>query len=189
MCAGASVFEALHAGGATPNSHIGVVGIGGLGHMAILFAKAMGCEVSAISATASKRQDALALGADHFFESSQNMQNEGAGIDVLLITSNAVPELSTLLPLLERRATIVLMTIQGEALKVPYMQFVLPGHRLIASTEANRENHIAMLEFAARQKIVPWVEEFEMNEKGIGEAFGRLEGGGMRYRGVLVRKD
>jgi D-arabinose 1-dehydrogenase-like Zn-dependent alcohol dehydrogenase len=67
------------------------------------------------------------------------------------------------------------------------MDFVLPGHRLIASTEASRENHLRMLEFAARNGVKPWVETFEMSEKGVKEAFERLERGGMRYRGVLVR--
>lgn len=153
--------------------------------MAILFAKAMGCEVTAISSTASKKDDAKALGADHFIDSSAEMERTGEGIDVLLLTSNSVPNLKTFLPLLARRATIVLMTIQMESIEIPYMDFVLPGHRLIASTEASRENHVRMLNFAARKNIRPWVEEFEMSENGLQEAFGKLEGGGMRFRGVL----
>lgn len=187
MCAGASTFEALHAAGVSSTSHVGVVGIGGLGHMAILFAKAMGCEVSAISSTATKESDARALGADHFIlsDAEAGMEKPGEGIDILLITSNSVPQLKKLLPLLARRATIVLMTIQGEAIEVPYMDFVLPGHRLIASTEASRENHVKMLEFVVEKGIEPWVEEFEMSEEGIGEAFKKLEEGRMRYRGVL----
>lgn len=154
--------------------------------MAILFASAMGCSVTAISSTASKREDALSLGADRFLDSSADVP-AGGDIDVLLITSNAVPSLSKLIPLMARRGTIVLMTIQGEALELPYMDFVLPGLRLIASTEASRENHIAMLEFAARKGVEPWVEEFEMNHSGLAKAFGKLESGGMRYRGVLAR--
>lgn len=79
------------------------------------------------------------------------------------------------------------MTIQQESLAVPYMQFVLPGHRLIASTEASRENHIKMLEFADRHQIKPWVEVFGMDATGLKEAFEMLESGNMRYRGVLQR--
>ena len=105
-----------------------------------------------------------------------------------LITCNEVPDLEKLLPLLARRATIVLMTIQTQALSIPYMSFVLPGHRLIASTEASRENHMKMLQFAARQRVKPWIEEFPMTAEGIAKAFEKLERGEMRYRGVLVRQ-
>lgn len=191
MCAGASTFEALHAAGVNAESHVGVLGVGGLGHMAILFAKAMGCEVTAISQTESKKDDARSLGADHFVLASSDMKTDdkGGGIDILLITSSTVPNLKTFLPLLARRATIVLMTIQGESIEVPYMDFVLPGHRLIASTECGRENWKRMLDFVVEKGIVPWVEEFEISEKGIERAFERLEGGEMRYRGVLTWKE
>ncbi|CAK3777865.1 alcohol dehydrogenase [Lecanosticta acicola] len=204
MCAGASVFEALDAAGAKAGDRIGVVGIGGLGHIGILFAKAMGCAVTAISNSEGKVADAFALGADEFRHAARLDHGTALGgdirddpipmdINILLITSNAVPDLEKLLPLLARRATIVLMTIQLEPLTIPYMPFVLPGHRLIASTEASRENHLKMLNFVAGGgggegvRVRPWIEKFEMSEQGVREAFERLESGKMRYRGVLVR--
>lgn len=190
MCAGASVYEALDAAGTKPHHRIGVVGVGGLGHMAVLFGRAMGCGVTAISSDNGKRDDAFALGVDDFLDLkalSEQPPQGGKKIDVLLITSNVVPDLGTLLPYLNRRATIVLMTIQTDALQVPYMDFVLPGHRLIASTEASRENHLRMLEFAARIKIKPWIETFPMDADGLKAAFTKLENGGMRYRGVLIK--
>lgn len=109
-------------------------------------------------------------------------------IDVLLITSNVVPDLSAYLGLLARRATIVLMTIQQDTISIPYMPFVLPGHRLIASTEASLQNHFEMLAFAGEHKIKPWIEKFPMTLQGAAEAFEKLETGNMRYRGVLVRE-
>ncbi|KAF7186612.1 alcohol dehydrogenase [Pseudocercospora fuligena] len=197
MCAGASVFEALDAAGTRSNDRVGVVGIGGLGHMAVKFARAMGCAVTAMSSDGKKMSDAFALGADEYRDmrhiSTAHHRAHAAedpepmNINVMLITSNAVPNLEVVMPLLARRATIVLMTIQMEPLQVPYMQFVLPGHRMIASTEASRENHIKMLEFADRQKIEPWVEVFDMTSKGLQEAFTKLEKGAMRYRGVVAR--
>lgn len=215
MCAGASTFEALQAAGTKPSDRVGVVGIGGLGHTAILFAKAMGCGVTAISSDSSKVVDSFALGADEFrctSDLAMSMTNEQPNdssdasrdpkefiksnespqpmsIDVLLITSNAVPDLEKYLPLLARRATIVLMTIQQDPLSIPYMSFVLPGHKLIASTEASHQNHFEMLEFAARKGIAPWVEEFAMDLEGAAAAFTRLESGKMRYRGVLVKRE
>ncbi|KAK5679473.1 hypothetical protein LTS10_008291 [Elasticomyces elasticus] len=203
MCAGASTFEALDAAGVTAGDRVGVLGIGGLGHIAILFAKAMGCAVTAISSNEEKFADAVPMGADECRITGALEQvwrpDEGGivvsddpdprNINTLLITSNQVPDLEQLLPLLARRATIVLMTIQQKSLSIPYMSFVLPGHKLIASTEASRENHIKMLDFAGRHQIKPWVEEFPMTTDGITEAFERLETRKMRYRGVLVRED
>ncbi|KAH9816983.1 alcohol dehydrogenase [Teratosphaeria destructans] len=201
MCAGASTYEALDAAGVGANDHVGVVGIGGLGHMAVLFAKAMGCAVTAISSGREKKDDAFGLGADEFRSlgdltavyrreaaDGRVEDAEPMSINILLLTSNEVPDLEPILPLLARRATIVLMTIQTAAIAIPYMPFVLPGHRLIASTEASRENHIKMLEFAARHKIKPWIEAFPMDAKGVEAAFEKLESGRMRYRGVLVRQ-
>ncbi|ROV91375.1 hypothetical protein VMCG_09682 [Cytospora schulzeri] len=205
MCAGASVYEALDAAGTKPSDRVGVVGVGGLGHMAILFARAMGCGVTALFASrrrpsTQKVQDAFALGADearciseHEMVFPRNMDGGTGDVDgttaqpinVLLVTSNELPDWNKVLPLLDRMASIVLMSIQLEPLNIPYMPFILPGHRIISSTEASKRNHVDMLEFAARNQIRPWVEVFAMTETGLGEAFNRLESGQMRYRGVL----
>ncbi|KAI7282572.1 GroES-like protein [Hortaea werneckii] len=204
MCAGVSVFEALDAAGTRPDHRVGIVGLGGLGHTGVLFAKAMGCDVTVFSSSPHKMNDSFDLGADEYRslekvnERFHKKYDEGLSsvedpapmnIDVLLITSNEVPSLETILPCLARRATIVLMTIQQGNLSIPYMPFILPGHKLIASTEASRENHLRMLDFVARHKIRPWTEEFPMTSEELSKAFKRLESGEMRYRGVLVRAD
>lgn len=182
--------------------------------MAVQFASAMGCAVTAFSRSPDKAADfstqtlphfrfvQLPTSHEHGGDSAPASDNSdghavitsshggGGGplINVLLITSNAVTRamLAALLPRLARRATIVLMTIQTADLQLPYMDFVLPGHRLIASTEASCRNHVEMLRFAARHRIEPQIELFDMNEEGVGLAFARLEAGKMRYRGVLV---
>jgi alcohol dehydrogenase (NADP+) len=206
MCAGASTYEALDAADVKSSDRVGIVGIGGLGTMAIQFARAMGCAVTAISASSrtdsDKTTQILRLGADEFrctqdLESCSRLSASGEickerkkntyGIDVLIICSNEVPDFSLLLPLLARRARIVLMSIQQQPLILPYMPFILPGHKIIASTEASRRNHLDMLEFAARNNIVPLTEKFPMTAAGLKDAFERLESGKMRYRGVFVR--
>jgi len=180
------VYEALDAAGTKPSDIVGVVGIGGLGHMAIIFAKAMGCQVTALSSSAEQRGRALQLGAKGFWDTTlRSGINHESPINVLLVCSNEVPDLENLMHLLARRATIVLMTIQQKSLTIPYMPFILPGHRLIASTEASRRNHIEMLKFAARHGIKPQIEEFPMTLDGVAKAFQKLEEGKMRYRGVL----
>ncbi|KAF2220299.1 chaperonin 10-like protein [Elsinoe ampelina] len=207
MCAGASVYEALDAAGTKPSDRVGVVGIGGLGHMAVLFAKAMGCGVTALFAsgkpTPQKVKDAFDLGVDEArciagridelyttadgpIEIADGEEPEpDKKINVLLVCSNELPDWFNVLPLLDRMARIVLMTIQTKPLSIPYMPFILPGHRIISSTEASRKNHLEMLEFAARNHVKPWVETFPMSLEGIQAAFQRLETGRMRYRGVL----
>ena len=214
MCAGATVFEALDLAGTRPSDHVGVVGVGGLGHIAVLFAKAMGCAVTAFSGRESKRDDAFKLGADVFRTVAAPAEKvwynpggsgagssaaggsrrsrtvaAGPGINTLLVSTNEVPALEPLLPLLARRASIVLLTIQTKPLTIPYLPFVLAGHRLMGSCVATRPNHIAMLDFVARHDIRPWIQTFPMTRDGLAEAFRRLEAGDMRYRGVLVRKE
>lgn len=194
MCAGASTYEALIAAGTRPSDRVGVVGLGGLGHMAILFAKAMGCAVSVISRSVAKsearQKDAYELGADEVLSlgniaSSVDQRSPSSAINVLLICANETPDFEEILPLLARRAVIVLMSIQQQPLTIPYMQFILPGHKLISSTEASRRNHIDMIEFAARHGIKPWIEIFPMTEDGLDEAYRKLESGQMRFRGVV----
>ncbi|KAI5209215.1 GroES-like protein [Aureobasidium subglaciale] len=206
MCAGASTYEALDAAGTKPHHRIGVVGLGGLGHMAVLFAKAMGCVVTVFSGSfgraESKAEDAFKLGADElrtlsdidttlrpgrseYLSAGGNETQSVSLVDVLLVCCNETPDLEKILPFLARRATIVLMSIQQKPLVVPYMPFILPGHKIVASTEASRQNHLAMIQFAARHKISPWVERFPMTEDGLKSAFERLENGEMRFRGVL----
>ncbi|KAI0148422.1 GroES-like protein [Xylariaceae sp. FL1272] len=202
MCAGASVYEALDVAGTKPSDHVGVVGIGGLGHMAVLFAKAMGCGVTAFSSSEGKKDEVFELGVDTFRITSSpdvfwsnptttSVARPGetaAGINTLLICTNEVPPLEALLPFLARQATIIPMTIQTMPMTIPFLPFILPGHRIIASTEASRQNHIKMLQFASRHNIVPVIEQFPMNNDGLKEAFHKLETGNMRYRGVLVQQ-
>jgi alcohol dehydrogenase (NADP+) len=194
MCAGASTYEALNAADTKPHDRVGVIGLGGLGHMAVLFARAMGCAVTVFSGSAEKAaRDAFELGADEYrilSDINKSFRALGASthtplIDTLLICANETPDLEAILPFLARRATIVLMSIQQKPLVIPYMPFILPGHRIVASTEASRQNHLAMIQFAARHRITPWIERFPMTEDGLKAAFDRLENGGMRYRGVL----
>ena len=202
MCAGASTYEALNAAGTKASDRVGVVGLGGLGHMAVLFARAMGCAVTVLSGSTvsseSKAKDAFDLGAEEVrflkeptigrrrrTDGSVSKDSKDGDINVLLICANETPDFETILPLLARRATIVLMSIQTQSLHIPYMSFLLPGHRIIASTEASTSNHADMVAFAARHKIKPWIERFPMTEDGLGKALEKLESGKMRYRGVV----
>jgi D-arabinose 1-dehydrogenase-like Zn-dependent alcohol dehydrogenase len=94
MCGGATVWSPLFNGGYKAGDRIGIIGVGGLGHLAIQFAAKMGLEPIVFSSTESKRQDALALGASEFHVTASN-KFEGVGkVDGLLITANTNPDLA-----------------------------------------------------------------------------------------------
>ena len=92
MCGGATVFNALHMYDIQPTSRVGVIGIGGLGHLAIQFAAKMGCDVVSFSGTNSKKEEAIKLGAKEFFATKDMKElNIGKKIDCLLVTTSAQP--------------------------------------------------------------------------------------------------
>jgi len=209
MCAGASTFEALSAAGLERGGmKVGIVGLGGLGHMACLMARAMGAIEVNVIFTRPPNDDKLAA-ANEMVESHDRGHvwdttivpgsavcadvnghhgcNYRERIDILIVCSNELPDWKKVLPFLNRRATIVLMSIvAGGELKLPYMDFILPGHRIIASTECRKDRFAEMLKLVATTGMEPWLEEFPMTEKGLEEAFGKLERGEMRFRGVLT---
>lgn len=152
MCAGITVYEALLAADAQARDRVGVVGLGGLGHLAVLYARAMGCAVTVFSGSGRKREDAVTLGADAFHVlNKEGTEPPAAGdVNVLLLCGGDITDMGLFLPLLARRARIVPVVIQMEPLSIPcvcfllppppvgsnisssrYMPFILPGHRLM----------------------------------------------------------
>ncbi|KAH6681749.1 NADP-dependent alcohol dehydrogenase [Halenospora varia] len=191
QCAGITVYEALDVADAKPSDRVGIVGLGGLGHLAIQYAKAWGCDPVVFSRSAHKKDDAMRLGAKEFHlipSSSGEKFDPMLGVNVLLLCGNGLPDFGLFMPALARRATIVPLIIQGKPLVIPYMPFMLPGHRIIGSTEASRRNHIDALTFAVRHNIRPWIKEFPMTLAGLTSALNSLESGEIQYRAVLSRE-
>ncbi|OCT48213.1 putative formaldehyde dehydrogenase AdhA [Cladophialophora carrionii] len=187
MCGGATVFNALQFHGVKSIDRVGVIGVGGLGHLAIQFAAAMGCEVVVFSSTDSKKEEAMKLGAREFVATKgQKELKVSKPIDHLLVTSASQPDWNLYLPIMAPSGTIYPLTVSNEDLKMPYMGIILSGLRIQGSLVAAREIHREMLEFAATHDIKPIIQKFPLDEEGIKDAFHTLEEGGMRYRGVLV---
>jgi len=106
MCGGATVFNALRMYGVKPTDHVGIIGVGGLGHLAIQFAHAMGCDVTVFSSTDSKKEEAFQLGANSFYatKGKKTLDIGEKKIDCLLVTTSAQPgESINQYPLDERR--------------------------------------------------------------------------------------
>jgi len=193
LCGGWTVWNALVGYDLKPTDHVGVVGIGGLGHFALQFARKMGCEVTAFSGTESKREDSLALGAHHFVATSSIPEGGSLkvvrGIDRLLVCTNAHIDWDLFTPALAGRATVFPLQIPEDMkskLSVPHMPFLFKSINVVYSTNGRHDAYDKMLGFAALHGIKPVSEKFPLNEEGIEVALKKLEEGTVRYRGVLV---
>lgn len=185
QCGGATVFAALQ--GLAPGVTVGVLGVGGLGHLAIQFAAKMGCRVVVLSGSSAKREQALSLGAHKFVATNEGQTVEdGWKIDRLLVTSSVQPKWNTLLPMMSMRSQIYPLSVSQDDLVIPYLPLISMGITIQGSLVATRVLHREMLKFAALHGVTPIVESFPMTEAGISEAIGKLEDGKMVYRGVLV---
>jgi D-arabinose 1-dehydrogenase-like Zn-dependent alcohol dehydrogenase len=187
QCGGATVFTALY--GVKPNEVVGVMGVGGLGHLAIQFAAKMGCRVVVFSGTNSKRDQALALGAHKFVALKDADPKELAGLwplSRLLVTTSAQPAWDTLLPMMAPQSVIYPLSVSPGNLVIPYMPLILNGIRVQGSVVATRSVHREMLDFAATHGVRPVIQTFPMTEAGIKEALERLNQGKIQYRAVLV---
>ncbi|KIW04055.1 uncharacterized protein PV09_04873 [Verruconis gallopava] len=187
MCGGATVFNSLKVYNVRPTDCVGVIGVGGLGHLAIQFASKMGCKVVVFSSSEDKKAEAMKLGASEFVV-TKGVKNltVSTKIDHLLVTTSSPPDWQQLIPVLAPGATIYPLTVDAGDLRFPYMGLIANAFRIQGSLVAARQIHKEMLEFAAQHGIKPITQTFPLNKEGISQAFETLESGKMRYRGVLV---
>lgn len=191
MCGGITVFAPLVQYGAKPSDTVGVVGLGGLGHLAVQFASAMGCEVVVFSQTDSKKEDALKLGASRFVttQGKKDLTSEvPQEITQLIVTTSEMPDWDLFLPILGAGATIFPLTATSMEAKLilPHMPFLMKGARLVSSIPS-KNTYSDMLQFAARNKIRPLLDCEPLSTQGIENLFDRLKSGRVRYRGVLCK--
>ena len=165
----------------------GIDSVTGLGHLAIQFARALGCDVVVFSGTDSKKQEAERLGATEFLamKGVKELKGKTAPIDHLLVTTSELPDWNLYMPVMAPSGTIYPLTVGGDIV-IPGFPLILSGLRIQGSMVSARLIHRQMLEFAAKHDIRPIIQKFPMSEEGIEEAFKTLGDGKMRYRGVLV---
>ncbi|GAB1193879.1 hypothetical protein APSETT444_003114 [Aspergillus pseudonomiae] len=189
MCAGATVWTCLTEYGLRPTDRVGVMGIGGLGHLAIKLAAAMGCQVVVLSSSERKREEAMQFGASeyHVFSAGQEMK-DFKPLKHLLLCGSANVDYPSLLPLMDVHGTIYPLTVDFKPSAVPLLFMCAKGIRIQGSLVASRKSLKSLLQFAADKKIEPTIMKFPLNEAGIEEAMQTLRDGKMRYRGVLVRE-
>lgn len=186
MCGGATVFNALYSHGIKPTDRVGIIGVGGLGHLAIQFAARMGCDVVVFSGSDSKEEEAKKLGAKDFVAmKGKDKLSLDRKVDALLVTASVSPDWKLILPILAPNAIIFPLTVAPGDFAIPHMQMVVQGLRIQGSVVAARAVHRKMLAFAALHEIKPIIMEFPLNVEGIEDAMQTLRDGKMRYRGVL----
>ncbi|KAL4869689.1 hypothetical protein BDV12DRAFT_185012 [Aspergillus spectabilis] len=194
LCGGVTVFAPLRRFGAGPGKRVGIIGIGGLGHMGLLFAKAMGSDsVTAISRSSSKKGDALGnppggLGADVFIATGENKnwaKKHARSLDLIICTvSGENMPLSGYLRLLKRNGVFVQVGAPEEPLPaLRAFSLIQKGVKVTGSNIGSPGDIRAMLALAAEKGVVPWVQTRPMEEVNV--ALAEMHGGKARYRYVL----
>ncbi|KAF7958019.1 hypothetical protein EAE96_003586 [Botrytis aclada] len=185
QCGGATTFSALQ--GIKSTDVVAVMGVGGLGHLAIQFAAKMGCRVVVLSSSDKKKDEATKLGAHEFIATKDVKELKvSRPINRLLVTTAAQPNWELILPIMAPRSTIYPLTVSFQNLEIPYMPFLVAGINIQGNLVANRSAHKQMLDFAAFHDIKPIVQTFPMTEAGIADAMDKLDKGQVYYRAVLL---
>jgi alcohol/geraniol dehydrogenase (NADP+) len=186
LCGGVTVFAPFLIHNVRSTARVGIIGIGGLGHMALQFANKWGCEVHAFTTSDSKEAEAKKLGA-HFVH---NTKQDGAlkkiarSLDLIISTINAPQDVGGLLDTLVPKGLLHNVGAVLKPLEVPAFGLIL-GQKSVAGSPAGSPTALDdMLQFSARHSIAPITETFPMSK--INDGIERLRSGKARYRVVLV---
>lgn len=185
FCGGITVFNPILQHRIQATGRVGVVGIGGLGHMALQFLNKWGCEVTAFTSTANKADEAKKMGAHHVVNSCDDSElGQVAGkFDMILVTAYAPLNWDLYINALAPRGILHIVGAVLEPIKFAVFPLIVGQRSVSASPVGSPATIGTMLEFCARHKIAPVTEHFKMNE--VNEALEHLKSGKARYRVVL----
>jgi len=188
MCGGVTVYNPLVEYGAGPGKRVGVVGVGGLGHFALLFAKALGCDkVVAISRSSSKKADAVELGADEFIATGEDPEwatKNANSLDLIISTVSGSFPLDQYLNLLDVNGTFVQLGAPDDPLpSFSPLGLIFKNLKIAGSLIGTRQHIKDMLELAKKTNLKAWVQVRPMEEAN--QVLIDFEKGLPRYRYVL----
>ncbi|MCF6178026.1 MAG: NAD(P)-dependent alcohol dehydrogenase [Geopsychrobacter sp.] len=187
FCGGVTVFNPLVQFNVTPTSKVAVIGIGGLGHMALQFLNAWGCKVTAFTSSDAKKKEALKMGAHQTINSRDAGQIEAVAgqFDLIISTVNVKLDWNAYLSALKPRGRLHIVGATTEPLDISVFPLLM-GQRSVSSSPVGSPANIArMLDFATHHGIKPVIETFPMNQ--VNKAMDRLRSGDAHYRIVLTR--
>jgi alcohol dehydrogenase (NADP+) len=185
LCAGITTYSPLRTWNVGPGSRVGVIGLGGLGHMAVKLADALGAHVTVVSRTPGKEADARALGAEAFLVSTDAgaMAEAASGFDLIIDTVPVKHDLGPYLPLLDVDGTLVIVGHLGALAEPTSVPLVMGRRRIAGSPIGGIAETQEMLEFCARKNVLPDCELIPMAQ--INAAWARMERSDVRYRFVI----
>ncbi|MFF3093713.1 alcohol dehydrogenase catalytic domain-containing protein [Streptomyces cyaneofuscatus] len=186
MCAGYTTWSGLRDASPQPHEKVAVVGIGGLGHVALQLARASGFETIAITHSPDKHELAAQLGADHVVANGEELRDLG-GTDVLLITTNAFDAAEEAMTGLRPDGRVVLSGLDFTrpfSISSEGVPFHMMRQQVIGSTHGGQHYLAEVLDLAAKGKVKPITETFPLDRAT--DAYDRLSSGKMRFRGVLT---
>jgi uncharacterized zinc-type alcohol dehydrogenase-like protein len=182
MCAGITTYSPLKRFGVRKGSRVGVLGLGGLGHMGVKLAAALGAEVYALSGSPSKREDARKLGAKHFVLTSDaaRLAELGGRLDLIVDTVSGAHDVNALLGLLKTGGTLVMVGASPKPHEIASFPLILGRRALAGSLIGGIAETQEMLDFCARKNILADVEI--VAAKDINAAYKRMLKSDVRYR-------
>jgi uncharacterized zinc-type alcohol dehydrogenase-like protein len=185
FCGGVTVFNPLLQEGVLPVDRVAVIGIGGLGHMALQFFNKWGCDVTAFTSSEAKGEEAKKMGAHHVIDSrsGEALKSAKGSFDFILSTVTASLDWSGYLSTLAPKGKLHVVGVPPEPLAVNAFQLIGAQRSVSGSPSGAPATVAKMLEFCARHNINAVTEEFPMSRAN--EALARLEAGKARYRVVL----
>ncbi len=186
LCGGITVYSPLRNHGVRPSSRVGVIGIGGLGHMGLQFAKAFGAEVTAFSTSKDKEMEARTMGADHFVNTRDTgaLKKVAGCFDFLLSTVNADQDWPGYVNALRPKGMLCLVGAPPSPIQVPAFPLI-GGQKAISGSPTGSPTDIAeMLDVAARHGVKAVTERYPMAKAN--EAVAKVKKNQVRYRAVLA---
>ena len=185
LCGGITVFNPIIAAGVLPTDKVGVIGIGGLGHLALKFLKHWGCEVVAFSSNESKKDQILKMGATKIVNSrsKDDLKTVRGQLDFIINTTNVTLDWSSYLKALAPKGRFFNVGMVLEPMAIP-TGLLIAGEKVVSGSPVGSPGLASkMLDFCVRHEIYPEVEEFPMDK--VNEALAHLEAGNARFRIVL----
>lgn len=183
FCAGYTVWSGLRWADPKPHERVAVVGIGGLGHLALQYSKAAGFETIAISHSQDKDKLARQLGADEVVRDGQGLVNIG-GADVILGTSNSVDAMANTIQGLRPDGRLVVMGFEAKPLPISPLDLIMRRIRVLGSQQNGPEYLYEALDYAAKGKVKVMAETYKLDE--IDRAYERVAKGQVRFRAVIT---
>lgn len=185
LCGGITVYSPMRTFGVNPSSKVGVIGIGGLGHLALQFARAFGAEVTAFSSSPAKEEDALAMGAHHFVNARESKAVNGlaGSFDLILSTINADQDWAAFANTLRPHGTLCFLAVPPKPVTLPAFPMITSRRGMSGSGIGSPVQIAEMLDVAARHGVKARVERFRLAEAN--QAVKRVRKSQVRYRAVL----